>query len=154
MWRTLLLLLLTVGCTASPKHTVSTRPGSGFSLSTPLAVQTHPRDNLEIKEKIERILAAKGFVIVSESQAKKGAAVYLFAFDFEADLTGGFDPQFTFESFVFWVSRPGSQEIVASGNFRQNATALGWKNLDEVLAEILGALATSLETPGGSPPKR
>ncbi len=138
----LALLAALAGCTAKPTDAVQLRPESGFAKGSPLAVAVHPRDDLGLKEKLESALRAKGFNVV----AKPRGDAYLFSYEFEADLTGGFEPQFTLEKFLFQVARAG-EAPAATGQFSQNATALGWKKMDEAVAQIVQGLAVSLDPP-------
>lgn len=127
---------------ASPRETIQVRPESGFTKVSPVAVAVHPRDDLGLKEKLESALRAKGFNVV----AKPRGDGFLFSYEFEADLTGGFEPQFTLEKFQFQVARPG-EAPAATGQFSQITTSIGWKTMDESVAQIVEGLATSLDPP-------
>ncbi len=127
---------------AKPTDTVQLRTGSGFTKGSPVAVAVHPRDDLGLKEKLEASLRANGFNVVPKPRGDG----FLFSYEFEADLTGGFAPQFTLERFIFQVVRAG-EAPAATGQFSQVATSIGWKTMDESVAQIVAGLAASLDPP-------
>lgn len=135
-------LAAAAGCTARPKEEIRVRPEGGFSRESPLTVASHPRDDLGLKEKIESKLRAQGFNVVPMGTPD----AFLFSYEFEADLTGGFEPQFTLESFIFQVSHPGHSPAVW-GKFSQVTTSIGWKNMDASVGQIVEGLSKSLASP-------
>lgn len=135
-------LAAAAGCTARPKEEIKVRPECGFSKESPLVVASHPRDDLGLKEKLESRLRAQGFKVVPKGTPD----AFLFSYEFEADLTGGFEPQFTLQSFVFQVARSGQSPAVW-GKFSQITTSIGWKDMDASVAQIAEGLSKSLASP-------
>lgn len=134
---------LVAGCGGGSPHAVSIAAGADFGPGNPVAVSPNARDDLGIRERLERELRANGFAIAAEG----APGVFRMVYDFEESLTWGDSPQWTLERFSFRILEPGSRKVAVSGEFSQKAAGFGSRSLAEVVAGAVKELARAAAPP-------